>query len=353
MSSLGEELSHSSRKLLRELGAYIERDIPVALDGACEAAKGADLVVSSSLHQAAPTTAEHLEIPLRSLLYCPQSLTSSEWPPLNIPFLRMPRAVNRLVWWSMTLMMNRMVKAPLNRARGALGLTPVDEVIGHLRTATPVVVADPPLCGPVPADCGDVVITGALVVDDAPPLDAELEAFLAAGPPPLYMGFGSMSGKDPEVVTEVALDVARRTKQRLILAGGWGGIAPPKEKRDDVLFIKGTQYTRLFPRCRFVIHHGGAGTTTAAARAGVPQLAVSHAADQYFWGHRIEALGVGPKRIDRPKLSSTTLLDRVSRALADEGMPARAQALAHELKGIHGNIRTAQILVEDARRARA
>lgn len=351
MKTVGEELSSSPRELLQALGRYIDADVPRAFAETIEAARGADVVVGASLQQAAPSAAEHLGIAFREIVFCPQTLPSSTWPPLNVPFMRMPGFLNRLAWRSVSFTMNRFVRAPVNAQRARLGLARVDDAIAHLRTHRPIVCADPGLAALPPdvrSDDDDGPLqTGALVVDDSPPLADDVERFLAAGPPPVYAGFGSMTSRDPERVTAAFVDVTRSRGARLILAGGWGGVARPRDPDERVLFIDGAPHTRLFPRCAFVVHHGGAGTT-AAARAGVPQLVVAHAADQFYWGARVQALGVGPPWLLRLRFAAAALTQRLAMDWAP--WAERARALAGSLATIDGNVWTAQALEKEARR---
>lgn len=233
-----------------------------------------------------------------------------------------------------------------------------DDVVTHLRTDRPIVCADPGLAAlppdARPAHEGGPSQTGALVVDvaDTPPLAEDVERFLAAGPPPVYAGFGSMGG------------ARRGCRHRGVRRGhgSKGGEADPRRRlgrhraparsRDRdvderVLFIDGAPHARLFPRCAFVVHHGGAGTTTAAARAGVPQLVVAHAADQFFWGERVHSLGIGPPWLQRSRFNAAAVGQRLAgdwSAYAD-----RARALARDLATIDGNALTAQALENEAR----
>jgi UDP:flavonoid glycosyltransferase YjiC (YdhE family) len=101
-------------------------------------------------------------------------------------------------------------------------------------------------------------------------------------------------------------------------------------------------HAQLFPRMAALVHHGGAGTTAAATRAGRPQLLVPHVADQRYWGERIATHGLGPRYIPRPALSLTNLTEALARALADHAMQTRCQRFAEPLRqknGLHATIR--------------
>ncbi|MGL5076933.1 MAG: glycosyltransferase, partial [Waterburya sp.] len=128
-------------------------------------------------------------------------------------------------------------------------------------------------------------------IQDSKPA-AELVNFLAQDNAPIYIGFGSMGNRDPKTITNIALAALEKTKQRGILATGWGGISNT-DLPEIVFKIDSIDHDWLFPQCSAIVHHGGAGTTAASLKAGVPSIIVPFFSDQPFWGHRIAELGVG------------------------------------------------------------
>jgi sterol 3beta-glucosyltransferase len=180
------------------------------------------------------------------------------------------------------------------------------------------------------------VITGYWFLDVqsewAPP--PELAHFLKAGPPPVYIGFGSPGTRQPlEIVASVvsALET-HRLRGVLALAGEVENLMLP----DTILPIAEAPHAWLFPRMAAVVHHGGAGTTAASLRAGVPTLVTPLAVDQFFWGQRVEALGVGPRPIPQRSLSAARLAQALGQATQDEAMQARAQALGQAIQAEDG-----------------
>lgn len=162
-----------------------------------------------------------------------------------------------------------------------------------------------------------------------------LEAFLARGGPVVSIGFGSMASDDPQAVTELVLGAVRAAGVRAVLLSGWGGLAslPPSE---DVFCADALPHDWLFPRVAATVHHGGAGTTGAALRSGVPGLVVPFTMDQPFWGSRVAALGVGPAPIPRKRLTRERLADALRRTVADEGMRRRAADLGARIRAEDG-----------------
>ena len=155
---------------------------------------------------------------------------------------------------------------------------------------------------------------------------AALRAFLAAGSPPVCVGFGSMTASDPQGLTDLLVRAVARSGQRAVLLGGWAGLRAA-ELPATILALPAAPHDWLFPRTAAVVHHGGAGTTAAGLRAGVPAVLVPHLGDQFHWGRRVAALGVGPAPIPRRALTAETLGDAIRVAATDAAMRRRAQAL--------------------------
>jgi vancomycin aglycone glucosyltransferase len=168
-----------------------------------------------------------------------------------------------------------------------MGLAPVSDVRGHMFTDRPWLAADPVLA-PWPDAATQVIQTGAWVLPDDRPLEADVARFLERDDAPIYFGFGSTPA--PQDVA-VMIDAARAVGRRAIVSRGWAELADATAS--DGLTIGEANLTALFPRVAAVVHHGGAGTTTAAARAGVPQVIVPMRYDQHYFAKRIGELGIG------------------------------------------------------------
>lgn len=174
----------------------------------------------------------------------------------------------------------------------------------------------------------------------------ELQAFLEAGPAPVYIGFGSMGNRNPEEAGQIALEALAQSGQRGIIAQGWGGLSV-SDLPDSVLMVSSLPHSWLFPRLAAVVHHGGAGTTAAGLRAGVPSLVIPFMGDQSFWGKRLYDLGVGPAPIPRKKLNSAKLAEAIGEAVANQRMRQRAQALGEKIRAEDG-VATAVKIIEQA-----
>lgn len=155
----------------------------------------------------------------------------------------------------------------------------------------------------------------------------ELLAFLDGGEPPIYIGFGSMAAQDADATTRAVLDAVRLSGRRAILATGWGGLSTTNGP-DNTFLLDSAPHDWLFPRCSAVVHHGGAGTTSAGLRAGKPSVIVPFFGDQPFWARRITALGVGPDPVPARRLNARKLADAMLQATSDAVMRQRAESLA-------------------------
>src|SRR5690606_27676135 len=158
-----------------------------------------------------------------------------------------------------------------------------------------------------PADWGPAHhVTGYWFLEPAEGLAADLEDFISSGEPPVYVGFGSGGTADGWRTAEIVVEATRRAGLRAVMSRGWGGLSLG-ELDDRVFVVDETPHGLLFPKMSAVVHHGGAGTTGAALRAGVPQVVVPFLADQAFWGSRVASVGAGPSPIPQRRLSVETL----------------------------------------------
>ncbi|MBB5160459.1 vancomycin aglycone glucosyltransferase [Mycobacterium sp. AZCC_0083] len=288
------------------------------------ASDGCDAVIATGLMPAGVrTVAEVRDIPYVLAAFQARSFPAPHQTPLPRPGKPFPPGVtdNRVLWEVDAERVQALYGAPLNTHREALGLPPVDNVRDHVFTDHPWLAADPTL-DPWPGSPDlDVVQTGAWILPDARPLPADLEAFLDAGAPPVYVSFGSV--RAPEDAAVVAIEAIRAQGRRVVVSRGWADLALIDD-RDDCFVVGEVNHQALFEKVAAVVHHGGAGTTTTATRAGAPQVVVPQIADQPYWAGRVAALGIGVAHD-----GSTPTLESLSAALSTALSPAiRARATA-------------------------
>jgi len=170
-------------------------------------------------------------------------------------------------------------------------------------------------------------LTGFLFYDDDWRPPADLEEFILAGEPSVYIGFGSMHDRHPEETTRVILDALEHAHCRAVLYKGWAGLGRA-DLPDTVYLLDYAPHNWLFPRMAAVVHHAGAGTSASALRAGVPSVPVPHSGDQSFWARKLHRLGAGTRPLPRNRLNSLDLAERIASAVQDSGMKSRAAELS-------------------------
>jgi vancomycin aglycone glucosyltransferase len=312
-----------------------------------EAARDCHLVVAAgALQIAARSIAEASKIPYVFVSYCPAVLPAPDHPPVpkrGLPYPRwLPATVNRILWRKGDRRLDTTFLATLNDERAKLGLAPVGGVQHHVFTDRPWLAADRTL-GPASARSRlQIVQTGAWLLRDQAPLPEPLERFLADGEPPVYLGFGSMRAS--EGTGRLLVEAARAAGVRSIVSQGWGNLGLA-DAGADCVSIGDVNHERLFARVAAVVHHGGAGTTTAAVRAGKPQVIVPHNYDQFYFASRVQKLGVGVACAQRERLTVEALASALRRC-STPALKARTQALAPRI-ALDGAKLAAQRLLDE------
>jgi sterol 3beta-glucosyltransferase len=214
------------------------------------------------------------------------------------------------------------------------------------RPATPLLFAvSPTVLPPAPDSAHRANVVGYFFLDSPadyqPP--AELVRFLEVGTPPVCVTFGSMLHRASDRIADSVMDVMRITGQRAIILTGWDGWKG-RDSSDNVLFLESAPHDWLLPRCKSIIHHGGAGTTAAGLRAGIPNIVIPFAGDQMFWGKRVHTIGAGPRPINVKSLTAARLASALIEA--DESvLRNRAQLTGRAIRNEDG-VREAIRMVE-------
>jgi vancomycin aglycone glucosyltransferase len=297
-----------------------------------KAAEGCDALVATGLMPAgARDVAEFLGMRYVLATFHIFGLPSRHFAPAARPGRRSPEGEtdNRVLWAQDAERVNALYAEPLNHGRAALGLPPVANVRDHVLADHVWLAADPVLAPWKDLTDLEIVQTGAWILPDERTLPAEVDAFLGAGEPPVFVGFGSMAMRMSEDLAQVAIEATRAHYRRLILGRGWADLVRIDDG-DDCLVVGDVSHQALFPRVAAVVHHGGAGTTTTAALAGAPQVVVPQIVDQPHWARRVEELGIGAAN-DGPVPTSGSLASALARAL-DPATRARAIAVAGEIR---------------------
>ncbi|MEU1306836.1 glycosyltransferase [Streptomyces shenzhenensis] len=329
-----------------DLSRYRTELVDTQFDIYPAAADGCDVLVAAGLAQiAARSVAEAEGIRYVYASYAAVHLPSPHHAPPPRPGWPEPEVNdNRTLWELDAHHVNAQFRETLNGHRASIGLPPVDNVRDHVFTGRPWLAADPAL-GPWRETPGlDVMQTGAWSLADERPLPADLMTFLEAGDPPVYVGFGSMS--PAQDIARGVIEALRAQGHRALVSRGWADLGLVDD-RDDCFAIGEVNHQGLFGRVAAVVHHGGAGTTATAARAGVPQVVVAaQMSDNPYWAGRVADLDIGAA-LDGPVPTVEFLSAAFKTALAPETR-ARARELGTRIR-TDGAAAAASLLVDALR----
>ena len=298
----------------------------------CSGGSRVNLMLTAGSQLVAASVAQALGIQHRSVVYCPQMIPSLRQPQMAVPWRGAPRFIHRTGRRFFMEVYNRMVRGSVSVCRRKAGLEPLKDEFSANFLTHPLVACDPELA-PVPDDCGLQFDQVGYLHDcnDDNEMPAPLRSFLAAGPPPVYIGFGSTVPAPPAALTRLIVDAVAAAGCRAVVSSGWAGLGGV-EHRDAIHFIGPVSHYRLFPQVAAVVHHGGAGTTATAARAGKPQVILPPGLyDQAFWRAKVVARGIGVWAPKPQNLTVRKLAEVLVQVLEDSEIARRAAALGEIL----------------------
>ncbi len=346
--------SGNVRAFMKALG-NIETKISVQRHRTAEAAAdGADAIVGGTLMaDLSLTLAQKRRVPFLHTHTIPLEMTG-EYPSPLVTTAQLPLpSLNRLTHKLFRKLASNIGRDTLNAYRASLGLAPQKITFngGAREHGLPLIQLWSEHVVPHAADSepnqqttGYVRMPGAVrerLGEGAPP--AALLEWLARGPAPVYLGFGSMPVLDPLPLVKQALAAAKALDQRVVLLAGWSDLSSVQHLASErAFFIRSVDHSWLLPQCVAAVHHGGAGTTAASLEAGIPTVICSVFADQPFWGARVTRLGVGA-HVPFARLNEKTLTAAL-RTVLTEGARERAKALGARLRAEDGTAKAAEAI---------
>ncbi|MBU2664553.1 glycosyltransferase [Actinoplanes bogorensis] len=293
-----------------------------------EAARGADVLLLTPAGWIGGHVAEGLGLPSIGVYLQPMTPTR-EFPPSTVTTRSLGPWGNRAAATAVLELGQLPYRTAVRALRAELGLPPIShhKWLRHLE-GWPICYGYSPQVVPQPADwpasCSTVGYWWpAPTPGYTPPTD--LAAFLSSGPPPVYIGFGSMPAGG---LNELVVDAVRRAGVRAVVSEGWAGL---HAEGDDILTVSEVPHEWLFPRMAAVVHHAGAGTTAAGLRAGIPAVPVPLMVDQPFWAERLVSLGVAPGAIPFRRLTAERLATAIGEAVQNSRYRRRGEELSRAL----------------------
>ena len=323
----GKSLSEMTKALANIANSQAENWLRAII----ELGQGADAIIVSALAAfVGLSAAEYLRIKAIGLSMIPITPTAA-FPHPFIPTTKLPGFLNRASHHLVNGVLWRAFRKATNEARAKVCQLPARK---ENWTQHPILYGVSPSLLPRPADWPSFAqVCGQLIrpTRDWMPPEA-LRAFLLAGEPPIYVGFGSMTGFDRQQLRDAI--VGGIAGRRALFYPGWSGI-DPSSLPGNFFVLGDTPHDWLFPRTSLVIHHGGSGTTHSAARAGVPSVVVPFAGDQPFWAERLYRAGVAARLPNAKSANATTLGRAITLAQRDEVI-SRARALGERMRSEDG-----------------
>jgi sterol 3beta-glucosyltransferase len=286
--------------------------------------------------------AEGLGLPSMGLALQPVYPTG-EFPPSIVAARSLGRLGNRAAGQALVVLGAPALAGPVRELRAELGLPRLgtrEAVFGQQDTEHwPGFCGFSPAVVPRPADWRPgLEVVGYWWPERpagwSPP--ADLENFLNAGSPPVFIGFGSMTPAGADRLSDLVATAGRQAGVRMVIQAGQASLATAGPASDDAIVIGEVPHDWLFPRMAAVVHHAGAGTAAAGLRAGVPAVSVPMVGDQPFWAARLAALGTGPRPIRYKRLSAQALAAAIRDAITRPSYRAQAQAMASRLASEDG-----------------
>lgn len=335
-------------KLMKELMSHavdIGAEMMRQTDEAC---RDADLIIHTFAHAVgAHTLAREKNIPDIHIQTFPMFTPTGDYPNISLPNLG-NRFLNRLTHTASVKITELTSSLGFEQVRRRAGL-PKRKLYSPFRDSpprleTPILCAWSPSLIPPSSDWNPRVhVTGYYFFlhnhSYVPP--NELNKFLEAGKPPVCISFGSMVHKDAEKIDEIIRKSLKRTNNRGVMLSGWG--SAKRESTSDLLYLESAPHDWLLLKCKMLIHHGGAGTISAALRAGIPQVVVPFMADQPFWGSRVNAVGVAPKPVRVNQLSVEKMAIAIAKA-ESKNILKRAQLTGQAIRSEDGVINAVKLI---------
>ena len=307
--------------------------------------EGYDLAICHSADIPGQEAAIRNNLPWITVSYWPGFIKTRYEPPFPIPNFGAPS--NTLLWKAVELLIRKQADPLFNDFIVSIGGEKRECIVleSMYSPELNLIAASPSISNPAPDLPNRHKFTGAWFLEESDyEIPAALQEFLDQGSPPIIITFGSVAGSRNVGTTSILVEAVQRAGQRAIIQTGWENLGmdnPP----ENICFVGYVPHNFLFRHGCCVIHHGGAGTTAAACRAGVPSIIIHHWADQSYWGRTLHKIGVAPKPLHRQDMTPKRLAKRINQVISSQLMAERARALMEDIE-MEDGLTTAIRLIE-------
>jgi len=340
-----------TQTIIEKLFVPVESAMYEAAEQLC---KENDLVIGHFFHYPLNAAAELTGCPYVGVALVHSAVPSSRQPPSGMPNLG--SLGNRVLWLFVKSLLNKKLKKYSDRLRARHGLRPARDLIEDVWASKQLtlVAVSPQICNRESDWPDHYKVCGFLNMQNESldgGMSIEINGFLSQGEPPVYMTFGSvMSGGDQAEVISILTDAAQKASVRAIIqAPAWreSGFASSAA----VYYVDSVSHAEVFPHCKAIVHHGGAGTSQAALVAGKPSIVVPHTSEQEFWGRELARIGAAPKPLSRKKLKADQLASKIKHVVSSNLFNEAAGRVGGEMVKEDG-VSTAVRLIDEKFKSR-
>lgn len=322
----------ASASAMKEFKGYIENQ----MNRLPEIIKGSDLILNAGLGMGVSTAADIANVPYRFIIFYPMLLGAGTEGPFS----------GRFKEKAGVFMANVLLRSSINKVRAKAGIEPIKDVSRSYAGKHVIVAVEPSLNHVKKGVTARYTQTGYMFLPAKDRLPGYVEEFIAAGPPPVFIGFGSNPIYYPHELSRMFENISQETKQRLIVSRGWSELSISSSSA-NVLYVDEMPYEFLFPKMAAVIHHGGTGTMAYAARAGVPQAGFPYMADQFSNRDQIAKLGIGPETCDFLKMTEKDISSAITKCISNEGFRNNAAEISLKITNRDGLKLTVSLIEEE------
>lgn len=316
--------------------------VPSMLETARNLVADNDFLIGHFIHYPLQSVCEKAGKPYITVSLNHGAIPTAHYPP--VPFPNLGKTINKWLWKMTEKMVNNAILNQINDFRNSLGL-PTVKTFRHVwesqllnLIAVSSVLAPPPIdWGENHKVCGFFSLEG---LADKWEMPEGLENFIESGDAPIYVTLGSMTGTENNSLlinetTKLLYDAVKIAGCRAIIQSRWEHVVNIPD--DSTIFrVNAAPYTKVFPKCKTIIHHGGAGTTQTATLCGTPSIIIAHIQDQLLWGHQLKKLGIGGKVLSRNSVNPQKIAEQIQLVSDNNKMRDRARDIGELLSGENG-----------------